>query len=880
MPQPLSSASLIFIFVFCFSFLGMAQSQKGSVKGKISGSDGKALPGATVSLTGTALTTATDESGDFFLQNIAAGSYTLKVSYQGYRQVISKVNIKPGTNILNLSLEDAGLALGEVIVSTQKRRQTSIEVPIAVSALSGTQLQRLNITEFDALSQYIPGLQIQLQSPNNPGFVIRGITSDDGDSRIQPRVSVFQDGVSISKSSGSVVELFDMERIEVIKGPQGTLFGRSAQIGAVHLIQNKPADSLSGEINLGYGNYAQKIANGFINTPVVPGKLLNRLAVAYNERDGFISNFSGGRLNGKNTIALRDIIRYKPGANTTADLILNYQYDNYPGTGFKSKLYAPAGGDTDPNTAADLEQGENLYIKRHVFGPTLILNHTFSPAWSLTSTSAYRHFKADESFDADGTAAPVLWLSEISKGDQLSQEFRFNYTQDKFSGFIGSSYFYENGSQRVPLRTNEQSLYVAAVQPQLYQQFSTLLAGYPQLPDAFKQGIINLFRPQPLLVNGKPTLVQKLPDLSALAALPLPAQYAQLVQLLSNAPLQLMHEEDSTNYGKSTAAEIFADGTYKVNSQFSLTAGIRGTYENLNGAYRSDAASGNSVLGLLLTGSPNILSTISNGKIAASKDYFSYVGRIAANYMFERNNIYATISRGRRPGVIDITPEATNFLKPEIVWSYEAGIKGIVADTKINYDFTAYFYDWNNFQTSSFQNTSAGLRSVPDDAGKARSFGLESSLRYSFFQHSSIFANYGYIDAKFSDNNADGSAQEYAGNTFRLTPKHTFSSGLDLNFNVGKTRTVFVRPSFSYKSKVYFEDTNRADLSQNAFGVLNGQIGYRIDTKKHYEISLFGKNILDKKYIIDAGNSGDAIGLPTFIGGQRNLFGIMLKAGF
>jgi len=115
-------------------------------------------------------------------------------------------------------------------------------VPVTISALSGNSLNKLNVQQLDELSEYIPGMQMQLQSPNNPGYVIRGVTSDDGDSRSQPRVSVFQDGVSISRSRASVVELFDLERIEVVKGPQGTLFGRGAEIGALHIIRKKPTD--------------------------------------------------------------------------------------------------------------------------------------------------------------------------------------------------------------------------------------------------------------------------------------------------------------------------------------------------------------------------------------------------------------------------------------------------------------------------------------------------------------------------------------------------------------------------------------------------------------------------------------------------------------
>jgi outer membrane receptor protein involved in Fe transport len=108
-------------------------------------------------------------------------------------------------------------SLEEVVVSTQKREQSKIEVPVTVSALSRESIIRLDIRYLDELSEYIPGMQMLLQSPNNPGYVIRGVTSNDGDSRSQHRASVFLDEVSISRTRGSVVELFDLERIEVLR---------------------------------------------------------------------------------------------------------------------------------------------------------------------------------------------------------------------------------------------------------------------------------------------------------------------------------------------------------------------------------------------------------------------------------------------------------------------------------------------------------------------------------------------------------------------------------------------------------------------------------------------------------------------------------------
>jgi outer membrane receptor protein involved in Fe transport len=714
----------------------------------------------------------------------------------------------------------------------------------------------------DALSQYIPGLQMQLQSPNNPGFVIRGITSDDGDSRVQPRVSVFQDGVSVSRARGAVVELFDMERIEVVKGPQGTLFGRAAQIGAVHMIQKKPVDFFSGELKLAYGNYSRQHAAGFLNTPIVKDILLNRFAFSYTKRDGFVENLSGGDLNGKNTMAFRDVIRLKTGNNGKADLIFNYQHDDYPGTAFKSKAYAPKGGDTDPWSPADLEQGEELGIDRDVWGPTLLIDQNLGDRWALSSISAYRYFHADESFDADGTAAPALWFSEIAEGKQASQEIRFNYdNESNLSGFLGVNYFWEDGSQEAPLRTNEQNLYTLFT-PVVVQQINA----NQDLSEVQKQYLISQIY-QPLLIGGEPVYVSGIPDISSI--------FGQL----SGVPLGEYHEESQTNYGTNHAVELFADGTWKLTQRLSLTAGLRGTYEKQTGGYRSEASKTPSPLGFLMNNYPNILFPASDGKISASKDYFSWVGRLAVNYMFHNNNVYANVARGRRSGVIDIQPDDTTFLDPEIVWSCEAGIKGVFMNGKFNYDFSAYYYDWNNFQTTVYSIETGGLGEAKD-AGKAHSIGLETGLRYNFYNGSSLFVGYGFIDGQFNDKDEDGNPQEYAGNTFRLTPKHSFSAGLDVNSRLANYVMLYFRPNYTYKSKVYFEDTNDEALTQDGYGLVNLTAGFRFNKSLKYQIGFYGKNLLDEKFIIDAGNTGNAFGIPTFIAGARRLMGVELKVSF
>lgn len=148
--------------------------------------------------------------------------------------------------------------LEEVVVTAQKREQTATDVPLSITAYNSDFLDSVGIEGFDRLSAFVPGLVVQEQSPNNPAFVIRGITSDTGSAQRQSRVSIYQDGIDISRSRGSIVELYDIERVEVIKGPQATLFGSAASVGAISVISRKPANEFEGEATVGLGNYDER----------------------------------------------------------------------------------------------------------------------------------------------------------------------------------------------------------------------------------------------------------------------------------------------------------------------------------------------------------------------------------------------------------------------------------------------------------------------------------------------------------------------------------------------------------------------------------------------------------------------------------------------
>lgn len=832
---------LLLVTIFIVS-VGQLHAQTGTLKGTITTPDGEPLPGATVQAEGLSIGTSTDLDGNFTLQNVPAGELTFifrSVSYETQR--ITLQIIAGSETTVDVVLQQSILALGDLVVTAQKRTESIQEVPVSISSLTGEFLRQTNIQEFDAFSAFVPGLEIQIQSVNNPGFVVRGITSDSGDSRIEPRVSVFQDGVSISKSRGSVVELFDIERVEVLRGPQGTLFGRGAQIGAVHIIQNKPENQFSGALTVGGGDFNERLVSGFLNTPIINNRLISRVAFLYNQRDGFIENISGGNLNGKETYAVRGSLRFIPNNNTFIDLIANYQFDNPPGTSFKSGTYAPAGGTLDPNSFADLERGNDLFIDRTVWGISLLGEHRLSDRLIFNSTTAFREFDSFESFDADGTAAPVLWFAEDAYGQQFSQEFRFSYNNGgRFRGFTGAGYFWEDGYQRVPFETDERS-YFALLSP--------FLAGFgvPFIPLVNPDGTVN----QPLPVNP-----------------------------LTGQPFKTFHSEESTNFGTLSAYDLFADGTFDLTDKLRLTAGLRFTYEDVTGSLNTPAAETPGTLGLILGVGPNNLFAPTNGKISHSETFTSLVGRLIANYEFsDQTNVFASFSRGRRPNVINVNAGGVNVLNNEIVFSYEAGLKQLALNNSLAFDLSLFYYDYSNFQTSVAELTDDGLVIEARDSGEATAFGFETSARYNISRNLSLFSSYGYINATIDDLDSDGNEQELAGNRFRLTPEHSFAFGGSITGKISPSVDFFISPNFTWKSDVFFEEDNEPGVEQAAYGLLNLRAGLNVFNQRA-EIAIYGRNLLNEKYIIDAGNTGGAFGIPTYIAGPPRMVGIQLTGRF
>ena len=805
----------------------------------------------------------------------------------------------------------------EIVVTAQLREQRPIEVPIAVSVVTGDQLDRLGLQEFEEVARFLPGVAVQNQSPNNPGFVIRGITSDSGTAFNESRVSVFQDGVSISKSRGSYVELFDMERVEAAKGPQTTLYGRGALIGAINLVQNKADPSaVSAYASGSYGNFDAWTAEAMVNTPLGEGEQgAIRLAGRIRKADGYVRNLLGGEdFNNDDTKAARASIRVQ-NEKLTLDVIGNYQEDNTSGTSFKSIAYRPTDpvtgaviGDAGRNSgaalapAAGFEGGKPLGLDRKVWGVTGIASYELDSRVTLTSISAYRRFEALEIFDADGISLPALTAAEDARGSQASQELRLRFEDGPLTAFVGGSYFYENGLQRTPAQFDERAVLA---------RLAGALNGGGAIPGRPATD------PAPAALLASPAFTGALlQGVASAYGVALPTAQAQAIA----ANLKAGHLETSTNSARTRSVDLFADMAYKIGDRLEIGGGIRWSHDDKRSSFVGSVVNGRSILGgligalgqpaavrtallgaLAVPGAANIPTsaaypvplfglglqpTAGNGTIqSATLTNSGFSWRATARYAASDDlNLYANYARGRRPKVLSASapsaPGGTvrfNTLPNERVDSFEVGLKSALADRHLFLDGSAFYYQYRNFQTTVQQ----GTQFVTANACRARSYGFEGQARYVMDDLLTLFATYAYNHSRFTTGVRDG-------NRFRLSPDHAASAGAIFGLPAGPGRISFV-PSVTYQSKVFFDDDNdRPDLQQTSNGALvadniqdevqkgyalvNARLGYELDNG--LMIEAFVDNVFKKKYIKDAGNTGDGLGLPTFIAGEPRFYGV------
>jgi len=722
------------------------------------------------------------------------------------------------------------IELEAITVTAQHGEQRIFDIPASITIVSAQTLEKTNTTSLEQLSAFVPGLNVLVQNPNRPNLVIRGLTSDEVSPTAQPRVSVYFNHAPMSRASMALTELYDMERIEVLKGPQGTLFGRGSQAGAISFITRKPDNIFGGYVTAGAGDYGMMHIEGALNMPVIDSVLSARIAGIYSYQDGYVKNLSGGNaLNGKNTSGLRFSTSFTPkNSKFEANLTVNYQNDNNLGTAFVN----PWGG-RKPFDYEVFFGDKELYNKRSVFGTILNARYHINDKNYFSSITSFFNNTADSRFDAGGTSALALDMQEMVKANQFTQEFRYNFSLgNRFTGIAGTSFWCEDVSQTYHFRPNEQ--YVAW-----------------------------LFFEMPWMMNAGNAMPELIPN--------------EMLGELSGMPLPTNHEEKSITEAVNSAFDFFFDATYKLLPKLSVTAGVRATFENFsikNRAYNvnDDVPSTLGLLiGMFVPDSPSpypnfFFAPVENP--TTRKSFSSFTWRANLKYDIDNNsNVYAGYSKGRRPNVLQYNSAGKlSVIDAETLHSFDVGYR--ILHYRFMFDASLYYQLYRNFQSSFWE----GMNYLIVDVERATSYGTELSGRFVLNSYLNIFGNYAYMHATFDKKDSQGNPQDMAGRSFRLTPRHSFLIGFNAGVDIGRNMRLTLTPTYSWKSHFWFEDANDEGIDQDAYGLLNVNLAL-LFKKQRLTASAFGTNLTGEKYLIGAGNMGAMFGIPTFVPGAPRMMG-------
>lgn len=715
---------------------------------------------------------------------------------------------------------------GEIVVTAQQREQRLVDVPVPVTQLSGELLDTFRIQGMGELSLYTPGLLIQEQSVQRSGFNLRGLTQDDSSPVSEPSISIFVDGIDNSRQAGAISELLDIDNIQVIRGPQGTLFGRGSVIGVLAIETQRPTNEFSGSVSAEVGEYDLFNVTGIVNAPLVDQKLAVRAAVRFKKRDGVVRNLAipDGTLNGIDTFYGRGTIRFTPTEQITSDLIFTYQEDHPPATQFKSIVLAPAGGDVSPFTPAAQDRPD-AGIDRTVWGLTWDNRIELSDALSLRSFTGFRRVKAAERWDGDGTGYAYIIGNQFTLQKQYSEELRLSWQPDpSFTVVGGGSWFHEKVEDTIALGLNEQYM----------------LGSFP--------------------------------------AITAPTRPITAVSSLGGRPVTTMNYNAQTRNNDRTSLSAYLNVSKTFFDRLTIDAGLRYTRDD---ATTDAAAIRQSFDGVAPIALPFGLFGNSNGVFASRNNKFSFwTPRAAVSFKILPDlNVYAGVARGLRSGVVDASYSRTavslatfNIVQPEEVMNYEAGIKWKFGP--MNADLTFFKYDYTNLQV---RDPSTILGSLTN-AGKAEGKGFEASLRGEIISGLNLITSYAYTDAGYTLF-FDSTGRDLSGNRFRLSPEHKASLGLAYEQPVTETLSVTARLTQFYQSKTFFNADNLPYESQGGYGLTNIGLGLS-SPEQGWRVEAYVNNLFDKDYLLDLGNTGKSFGLPTAIRGEPRIAGIRFNHDF
>lgn len=403
----------------------------GTLTGNLQTEEGRSLADAHLKIDGLPLSTTTDRAGNFIFKNIPAGYHRITGTHLGYQISSQEVTITAGASTtIQLFATAQASQLDPVIITAEKRENTLQKVPMSVSALDAKSINERKINEMSDLLMSVPNLMsMNLGSPTLNMISIRGVNTFSTD----PVVGVYVDGIPLFDGYSSSMQIQNIERIEILRGPQSTLYGRNALGGVMNIITAKPSNTLHGYAQLGFGNYGQQRYTAGVSGALIKNKLFAGISGVYDRRDGFFTNlYDQTKFDKPKTTGGSIYLKYLATDKLSFTLNTRGEYNNVTGT----FPYTFAGtAESHPFTVN--QNGTNIE-KRKLLTSSLLISYKTS-ALELSSTTGHTYM-SDKFYDYDVDYSPYQMLSfEIPNQPQntFTQEFKIVTDQNKRLKFTG-----------------------------------------------------------------------------------------------------------------------------------------------------------------------------------------------------------------------------------------------------------------------------------------------------------------------------------------------------------------------------------------------------------------------------------------------------------
>jgi iron complex outermembrane receptor protein len=730
----------------------------------------------------------------------------------------------------------------EIVVTAQLREQKLQDVPISISAFNSDFINQTGSQTINDLQKYTPGLRIDATSTTQPVFEIRGISTNDFGIGTDPSVGIFVDGVYSARSGESVIFFDDIDRVEVLKGPQGTLFGRNTAAGAISIITNKPTEDFEGLVDFKTGNYNKEEGTIVLNVPITD-TLAARFDGIVNRRDGYTYNsYNGAWLNNENNESTRLALRWRPDADT--DVVLAWDHDNTdvtPPTALGISPYSHNGGNPFGATYDDEVGGRETRI---LDGITLTGSEHFGDLL-LTSISAYKFFKTTNLESETGSPDLNRYFDteNLENNHSFYQELRLNGSSGPFTFAGGGSYFYERAKQQ------------SAATGTLASVDTTLLAaGAPPL----FQDLANAF--------GTPQL------------------------------LALFRNEDMDNLGQNRSWSLFGDATYAATDQLNFTAGLRFTDDakafrwfappaQVPGASKlltpSQLASFDFIEGLI----GNIIYNPAGIPVSRADEWTNLSPRFVVDYHWTPDVMtYASASYGYKAGGFN-SVEANSEFQPEKVTSYETGIKSQWLNRKLELNLSGYYYEYTNQQSITLAAVQGAL--APQylvQTGNSEGKGIDAELVWKPLADLTFHITEGFLDTVWTKRIQPGTVLSVVAPAPELNlngqptgdPEFHTVIAADYRHDLGDLGALRFHADYTLTSAERNNDASRYNNAQLAslvnFNLLPGYYksqnltDARItwnDENDRYEVAFYVNNFFDNRYIATPTDI-DEVTAPSF----------------